>query len=376
MHRSRPPKRRFKSAPQTTPDATHPPLPEDPEPTHRTLREAIRGEPDNVGLWLLLGGVCRQLGRAEEAVLAYQVAVNFAPNLPALLAAGQIPAHLQSEAQEAATHIGDRFHRFSAETIDFVKKRYPGERLDRLAEGLHGLASGQPVAAHAEQRPALLGFSDIQADPWYSPAPFPWAETVRDASESIRAEYESVRRARFNPYLRGEGSSTAGSKLNELANAPEWSAFHLYRNGQQHDREAAQCPATVRALESFLPRVRNQMPEVFFSRLEPGGRIVPHHGLMNIRLTVHLGLVVPEDCGIRVGRETRAWAEGDLVIFDDSFEHEAWNRSSSERVVLIFEAWHPDLTPGEIAGVERVFTLRRDWIERAQGHLANLSAAA
>ena len=40
--------------------------------------------------------------------------------------------------------------------------------------------------------------------------------------------------------------------------------------------------------------------EAFFSRLVPGAHIPPHYGLTNTRLTVHLPLIVPEDCGIRV----------------------------------------------------------------------------
>jgi aspartate beta-hydroxylase len=36
------------------------------------------------------------------------------------------------------------------------------------------------------------------------------------------------------------------------------------------------------------------------------------------------------------------------VVFDDSFEHEAWNdHPSATRIVLIVDVWHPDLTPKE-----------------------------
>jgi aspartate beta-hydroxylase len=30
-------------------------------------------------------------------------------------------------------------------------------------------------------------------------------------------------------------------------------------------------------------------------------------------------------------------------VFDDSYVHEAWNRSEHTRVVLIFDVWNPDL---------------------------------
>ena len=113
-----------------------------------------------------------------------------------------------------------------------------------------------------------------------------------------------------------------------------------------------------------MPRIRNHSPEVFFSCLQPSGHIVPHHGLMNVRLTVHLGLVVPQDCGIRVDHETRAWEAGRLLLFDDSYEHEAWNHASRDRVVLILEAWNPHVTDAEREGIEMIFKLRRDWLDQ------------
>ena len=42
-------------------------------------------------------------------------------------------------------------------------------------------------------------------------------------------------------------------------------------------------------------------------------------------------------CAIRVGRETRTWSPGSCFVFDDTQEHEAWNRAASTRVVLLFD---------------------------------------
>lgn len=60
-------------------------------------------------------------------------------------------------------------------------------------------------------------------------------------------------------------------------------------------------------------------------------------------LRCHLPLVVPAggSCAIRVGNETRQWKEGELMIFDDSFEHEAWNNSGEDRIVLMFDIPNP-----------------------------------
>ena len=41
------------------------------------------------------------------------------------------------------------------------------------------------------------------------------------------------------------------------------------------------------------------------------------------------------DVAIRFGARTATWNEGRCLVFDDRHEHEAWNRSAGDRVVLI-----------------------------------------
>ena len=62
---------------------------------------------------------------------------------------------------------------------------------------------------------------------------------------------------------------------------------------------------------------------------------------------VHLALDVPPGCGFRVGNAVREWVEGRAFAFDDTIEHEAWNDSDEDRVVLIFDIWRPELTEEE-----------------------------
>jgi beta-hydroxylase len=44
-----------------------------------------------------------------------------------------------------------------------------------------------------------------------------------------------------------------------------------------------------------------------------------------------------------VGDETRTWQEGKCMVFDDTVEHEAWNKSDQSRVVLIVDFKAPEL---------------------------------
>ena len=111
--------------------------------------------------------------------------------------------------------------------------------------------------------------------------------------------------------------------------------------------------ATIEA--SDVPRISVRAPNILFSKLTAGARIPPHHGMLNARLICHLPLIVPPGCGFRVGPETRQWDAGKLLIFDDTIEHEAWNGGDRDRVVLIFDVWHPDLEAEERRAISTLF---------------------
>jgi aspartyl/asparaginyl beta-hydroxylase (cupin superfamily) len=95
--------------------------------------------------------------------------------------------------------------------------------------------------------------------------------------------------------------------------------------------------------------------------LAPHTAIPPHTGETNARLVAHLPLIVPPGCAYRVGYENRAWREGELLIFDDTIEHEARNDSDQPRVVLIFDIWNPLLQPAERRMVQTMSAAARSF---------------
>jgi aspartate beta-hydroxylase len=141
----------------------------------------------------------------------------------------------------------------------------------------------------------------------------------------------------------------------DLNRSDDWGVFFFHNQGERVDRHCEACPVTAAALDA-VPMVRIPLrgPTAFLSKLRPGAYIPPHHGATNTRLICHLPLVIPPDCAIRVGNDTRAWREGELLVFDDTIEHEAWNRSDETRIVLIFDVWNPFLTERERARVAAV----------------------
>src|SRR5215831_14835427 len=102
-------------------------------------------------------------------------------------------------------------------------------------------------------------------------------------------------------------------------------------------------PITTSACVQKTWRICQNIPGLItapFSILDPGKHLPAHRGPYNGVLRLHLGLIVPEpreQLGLRVEGETRRWEEGRALIFDDAYEHEAWNRSDKVRVVLFVD---------------------------------------
>lgn len=75
------------------------------------------------------------------------------------------------------------------------------------------------------------------------------------------------------------------------------------------------------------------------------GDLDPHCGTSNHKIRLHLGLDIPRlnhtVPTIRVANTTKVWEEGKVLVFDDSFEHEIFNPTKRDRIVLILDAWHP-----------------------------------
>ena len=124
----------------------------------------------------------------------------------------------------------------------------------------------------------------------------------------------------------------------ENENQQSWKVFSFVFFLMKSNKHAALCPKTASLIFS-IPSIIS----CDFSFLPAKTKIKPHEGYTRMVLRCHLPLVVPEGnlCGIRVGDMVHHWKEGELVIFDDSFEHEAWNDSIDARVVLMFDIPNP-----------------------------------
>ncbi len=204
---------------------------------------------------------------------------------------------------------------------------------------------------------AGLHFPFLPADEFFDRKQFPWFGDIEAKTDVIRTELQALLEtgsSGFHPYIEME-SGVPDNKWSPLDHKLDWSAFHLWKNGERDDSACAQCPQTAAAIEALpIADIPGRAPTVFFSLLRPGTHLPAHTGVSNVRTIVHLPLIVPAGCSFRVGGETREWRVGEAWAFDDTIEHEAWNRSDELRALLIFDVWNPYITEAE-RGLLRAF---------------------
>lgn len=117
-----------------------------------------------------------------------------------------------------------------------------------------------------------------------------------------------------------------------------WKRFYLKWYGQPHPSAAALCPRTVALLQA-IPSVKAAM----FALLPAGGTLGLHRDPLAVSFRYHLGLVTPNDarCAIVVDGEPYAWRDGEDVIFDETYLHDAANRTAQDRIILFCDVERP-----------------------------------
>ncbi len=190
----------------------------------------------------------------------------------------------------------------------------------RLTRGLAGFLGGQ----------SLVGDTPI-----LDSAQFPFLKSFTGSYPAILAEAREILKHREAiPYFQEVSPDQM-----RIAKGNNWRTFILFGFGSKLEKNCRQAPVTA-ALLAAVPNIQS----AWFSILGPGYHIPPHRGVTKGILRAHLGLIIPkqaERCRMRVGDTINVWRPGEIFVFDDTYEHEVWNDTDEERVILLFDFDRP-----------------------------------
>jgi len=154
---------------------------------------------------------------------------------------------------------------------------------------------------------------------FYDTSCFPFTKKLEDKWSLVLAEFTNLK-SRTIPYP--ETDLYFG----------EWDVLPFVFFGEIFIDNCKDCPHTWDLLGE-IPGLRTAS----FSILGPSTEIAPHTGFTKKVIRCHLALKVPHGCAIIVGDVPKRWEEGKCLVFDDTMEHYAYNKSEKDRVVLIID---------------------------------------
>lgn len=265
-------------------------------------------------------------------------------------------------------------------------QRQGASGLDRPAPGLprlstiSGAPAMPPAAGMAAEpgRPLLIRWgkhlrgvfdrvigssSLVSNDPVLDLRDFGWTAALRANWQAIRDEAVAVA-------LQGEAApslATISPDHRAIAEVNKWRSFFLWGYGFAIEENIARCPRTA-AVVRQIPGLNS----AFFSILAPGTHIPAHRGVTKGLITCHLGLIVPRDGDVRMRVADRVvrWAEGETLVFDDTFDHEVWNDTANTRVVLLIQVERPLRQPGKwIANLFLSVVRRSAFVQEARTNI-------
>ena len=136
---------------------------------------------------------------------------------------------------------------------------------------------------------------------------------------------------------------------------PTWQAYFFYRHGKRFDANHARCPATSQhaGITGPLPHRRAGARNLLLGTAA-ATLIKPHHGVTNVRVVMHLPLLVPPDCALNVVGREHPLARGRAHDVRRHLPARSLESFGHHRVILLMDCWNPHLTAVETSAVTQL----------------------
>jgi aspartate beta-hydroxylase len=221
--------------------------------------------------------------------------------------------------------------------------------------------------ADGEIDPVMGTYPGIENPRWFDPSHFPVCAELEKRFNTVADEFREISAEAFFP----------DSERDAVPRYGDWRILPVYAMGHKYGGTARFLPTIVDIVEN-LGAMTTLGGAVFVSRLPAGASVGSHRGPTNTRARCHLGLKIPSgDCGIEVDGERRVWTEGQCLMLNDHLTHRVWNNTEEERIVLVLDVWHPDLTATErklLAGLHVYASVQACAISKWQADFRDMRA--
>jgi aspartate beta-hydroxylase len=171
---------------------------------------------------------------------------------------------------------------------------------------------------------------------------FPNSAKFTAAWQAIRDEALAVRldkMPRFHDLMPEQADISANDGL-------DWRMFILKAYDVEVPENLTRVP-TLRRLLTECPEVKSAT----ISFLAPHKHIPRHRGPFRGIMRFHLGLQIPKEPGGRpatimmIDDHEHRIADGECLLWDDTYPHEVMNNSDQPRVALLLDVWRPHMPP-------------------------------
>ena len=184
-------------------------------------------------------------------------------------------------------------------------------------------------------RPIFRKFSIAGNKAYFDNSQFPVTDVLQENYPAIKAEFDKIS-SRIHEFAPFQDISPDQVRI---SNDDKWKMFFLKAGKIRFDRNCLEFPETMKILDA-----EKNIVSAYFSVIGPKKMLMPHEGPWCGVLRMHLGIKVPTDgkgCSLLVNKEEYRWKEGEVVVFDDTYEHFAVNMTDNTRVVLFLDYMRP-----------------------------------
>lgn len=153
-----------------------------------------------------------------------------------------------------------------------------------------------------------------------NPNDYPFLKTIKDAFPIILEEYKTT-------------IAQPQSWMESYLHNGKWDVIGLKYEGTEIPETQELFPKTNEIFQQFKDKIHT----CGFSIMRAGCEIYEHSNDNNEVLRCHLCLISNPKCALVVNKEAKYWEEGELLLFDDTNPHYAYNRGDSDRIIVLFD---------------------------------------